>query len=260
MRMLRVIAAAALLAPAPLLAQGADSMVVKTIPLHHLSNIDAVSLLNGYVMNRGTVFPAGMTLHAVTVRGSTRTIAEVEKVLAQYDRSPATITLTFQLVSADYTNRRDAAVAGLDSVLRSVLKFSGYHVLSDAVINVSEHADASQTLSGEGVDYRLWTEVSDVSGEGPDASVQVKVLLERIVPGKPDQRVLSTGVTIPIGHTVVLGTSVEASHAQVPAGFSPQDKRGTVVPQITPAGQYTAGSDKALILVVRPQISFSKKD
>jgi hypothetical protein len=216
------------------------SYIVKTLLLHHLSNSDAVLLLTPYVANRGGVYPIGQSIHAVTVRGSPATIAEAERILAQYDRSPATISLNFQLIAADNSTKRDASLAGIDSVLRGVLKFTGYHLLTVAVVNVSEGSMTSQTLSADGQDYRLSCSLTDISGTNSDATVHVRVDLQRVgmisVGGNRtvDPILLSTGVTIPIGHTVVLGSSAEGATA--------------------------AGEGRALILTVRPQAAPRAKE
>jgi hypothetical protein len=238
-----------------------STYAVKTIPLHHLSNGDAALLLGPYLTGKGGVYPVGSSMHAVTVRGSSATIAEMEKLLAQYDRSPVTISLNFQLISADYTSNRDASLAGLDSVLRSVLKFSGYHLMRAAVVNVSEGSIASQTLSADGQDYRLTYDIAEVSGTGADATVHLKVSLQRLGVTMTDgmrtvdPQLLSTGVTIPIGHTVVLGSSMETATPAVP---NTSGTRGNArVPPRTSA-MTAAGSDRALILTVRPQVAAGK--
>lgn len=203
---------------------------VKTLPLHHLSNSDAVLLLTPYVTGNGTVYPLGSSIHAVTVRGNAAAIADAERVLAQYDRSPTTVSLSFQLIGADNTTRRDASLAGIDSVLRGVLRFTGYHLLTVAMVNISEGANASQILTADGQDYRLSYEVTDISGTSADATVHVQVSLARtgvISNGRVPAILLSTGVTIPIGHTVVLGSSAD--------------------------GASSSGETRALILTVRPQ-------
>ncbi|HXT17452.1 MAG TPA: hypothetical protein VN706_17560 [Gemmatimonadaceae bacterium] len=239
---------------------GPDTVAVRTVQLHHLTNSDAVALLTPYMLGRGGVYTAGQGIHAVTLRGSARTIAEMEKLLAQYDRSPTTVTLSFQLVSGDYTNRRDPVLASLDSVLRTVLRFSGYHLISTALINASERSSTTQTLSADGQDYELSTTVEEISGEGADATIHLKVYLQETAhAGMTHNIILSTGVTIPMGHTVVLGTSVQTARAQVPLGYKPQPNGGTVE-QLPPASQYAAGSDRALILVVRPQLAAAKRD
>jgi hypothetical protein len=241
-----------------------SSYTVKTIPLRHLGNTDAVMLLTPYITGRGGVYAAGQSIHAVTVRGSSATIAEMERLLAQYDRSPVTVSLNFQLIAADYTNNRDPALAGLDSVLRSVLKFSGYHLMRVAVVNVSEGSSASQTLSADGNDYRLSYDVTNVTGTGADATIHIQVDLQRIGVSTNagvrtvDPQLLATGVTIPIGHTVVLGSTTEAATAAVPNG-SGTVGAGQRVP-FRPSPMRAAGSDRALILTVRPQVAPPGKD
>jgi hypothetical protein len=207
-----------------------EAYVVKTLALHHLSNTDAVNLLAPYVIH-GQVFEAGSTIHAVTVRAPAKSFVDVERLLAEYDRSPIALTLNFQLIGADDTNTRDATLVGLDSLLRGVLKFSGYRRLSTAVANVGEQSSAVQTLAGDQEDYQLRVEVRDVRTEGADASVRLKVSLYALVGGavrNAGGALFETGVTVPMGNTVVLGTA--ASH----------------------------GTEKALILTVRPQIASTK--
>ena len=80
------------------------------------------------------------------------------------------------------TKTRDPAVAGLDSLLRGVLKFSGYRLLGTSV------ATASEGESGDAdVDRPAPTATSlsrrrerSCSGEGADASVHLVVELWRV--------------------------------------------------------------------------------
>jgi hypothetical protein len=204
-------------------------VVVKTLVLHHLSNPDAVKLLGPYVY--GQVYEVGPSIHAVTVRAAAKSFPEIERLLAEYDRAPITLTLSFQLIGADETNTRDASLVGLDSLLRGVLKFSGYKLLSTAVANVGERSFATQRLAGDQEDYQLNVELTDVRTEGADANAHLTVSLYSLLPGgvpKTNGALFETGVTVPMGNTVVLGTA--ASH----------------------------GSEKALILTVRPQIAATK--
>ena len=92
----------------------------------------------------------------------------------------------------------------------------------------------SQALSADGDNFTLAVTVSDLRVEGNDASVHLSVSLTRnAVPAKGQAMagVLSTGVTVPIGQTVVLGTS----------------------------GIDTGQPQRALILTVRPQLASTKK-
>ena len=77
-------------------------------------------------------------VRAVTIREVPKIFAEMMMVLGQYDRDPATVTLNFQLIAAENSNTRDPGVAGLDSLLRGVLKYTGYRLLTTSVASASE--------------------------------------------------------------------------------------------------------------------------
>jgi len=119
-----------------------------------------------------------------------------------------------------------------------VLKYSGYRLLTTAVAVGSERSSVSQTLSVDGEPFILTASISDISpgSTASDASIHIGVSLMRdvvpargAVPGHAMSQVLTTGVTVPFGQTVVLGTaSVD-------------------------------GSSRALILTVRPQLAAVKK-
>jgi hypothetical protein len=212
---------------------GSHELIVKTVPLHHLTSAEAMKLLAPYSMSPGGgVYEISPQIRAVTIRETPKVYAEMMAVLSQYDRDPASVTLNFQLIAAENTNTRDPGVAGLDSLLRGVLKYSGYRLLTTSVATASENGYVSQTLSADGENFTLQVQVSDLRVEGNDASVHLTVgLVRNGVPSKglAPASVLSTGVTVPVGQTVVLGTSA------------------------TDTGQ------RALILTVRPQLTTVKK-
>jgi hypothetical protein len=207
--------------------------VVKTVPLHHLTSAEAVKLLSPYSQTAGGgVFEVSPNIRAVTIREVPKIYAEMMMVLSQYDRDPATVTLNFQLIAAENTNTRDPGVAGLDSLLRGVLKYTGYRLLTTSVASASENGNVTQTLSADGESFTLEVFVNDLRIDGTEASVHLNVhLIRNGVPskGQAPSQVLSTGVTVPVGQTVVLGTSA------------------------TDVGQ------RALILTVRPQLVPVKK-
>jgi hypothetical protein len=212
--------------------------VVKTVDLHHLTSAEAVKLLSPYSRSAGGgVYDVSPSMRAVTIRETPAAFEEMMAVLARYDRDPANVTLNFQLISADNGGTRDPAVAGLDSLLRGVLKFSGYRLLGTSVANASDRSRVSQSLSTDREPYSLTVEVSDLRVGGSDASVHLDVELWRtigpLVPGRNaiNPRILSTGVTVPMGQTVVLGTTAASDSV----------------------GQ------RALILTVRPQLVPTKK-
>jgi hypothetical protein len=242
--------------------------IVQTVPLHHLSSTDAVKLLEPYVQTPGGGVFGVSNVRAVTIKEVQETFMQIRQVLERYDRDPASLTLNFQLIAADNGGKRDNSVSGLDSLLRNVLKFSGYHLLGTAVVNVMERNSAQQTLSADGQDYKLYYEVQDVTLDASGAgSVQLRVSLQKtgtyVVSGSPmhDPILLSTGVTIPIGNTVVLGTAVESARPAVMGGAQ-GGARGSSSPLYVIDGvvQPQEGArDKALILTVRPQLT-SRRD
>jgi hypothetical protein len=214
---------------------GGTEFVVKTVPLHHLSSAEAVKLLSPYVQTPGGgVFEVSYNVRAVTIREVAKIYNDMMAVLGQYDRERGNVTLYFQLIAAESTTVRDPAVAGLDSLLRGVLKFSGYRLLSTTVAGAGDHEHLSQSLSADGDPLTLSVDVSDLRVDGSDASVHLNVDLRRPAVVVANGRalaisVLSTGVTVPIGQTVVLGAAT------------------------------TTSSRSALILTVRPQLAASGK-
>jgi len=209
--------------------------IVKTVSLHHLSSMEAVKLLQPYVQTPGGgVFEVSPNIRAVTIRETQSVFNEMTAVLDRYDRDPATVTLNFQLIAAENTNTRDPAVASLDTLLRSVLKFTGYRLLTTSVAVASEGQSVTQTLSADGDPLSLNVRVSELRTEGSDASVQrfVQLIRQSIAAsaqnngnGRPASEIFSTGVRVPIGQTVALGTSA------------------------------VDGGQRAMILTVRPQLA-----
>jgi hypothetical protein len=209
--------------------------VVRTVPLKQLTSAEAMRLLSPYVRSTtGGVYEVSPSIRAVTIREVPRVFAEMMAVLGEYDKERASVTLHFQLIAAENGTTRDPSVAGLDSLLRGVLKFSGYRLLSTAVASASEGGIVGQAMSADSVPMSLSVVVSDLRVDGAAASVHLSVELRSRWKPVADRvvntgLVLSTGVTVPIGQTVVLGTSSAES------------------------GQ------KALILTVRPQLASTKR-
>ena len=210
----------------------AQTLETKTIELRHLKPIEAVKLLSPYVRSTGGgVFDVSEKILIVTVRDTPDNIAIMERVLAKYDHSPATIRLVFQLIEADTGNRmvatagRSAVSMDLDSTLRSVLKFPSYRLLAQGVATAGEFSNVSQRLANAdgNFSYALTAEVGTIRlSDGPAdqtaGTVNLRVFLDRsgteaIYDGGKSStrlvsdRVISTGLDVPLGHMVVLGTA-----------------------------------------------------
>jgi hypothetical protein len=233
---------------------GAQSVDTKTVELHHLKPKEAVKLLSPYVKAKdGGVFDVGDNISIITMRDTPENIARMERVLAKYDHTPQTIRLVFQLIEAD-TGPRFTTVGNdgrvpidLDSTLRSVLKFPTYRLLAQGVASVGEFADVQQELPtrDSGWVYTLSANVGAIHiGDGAVAesdapkttaggpsvvrtaasTVHVSVRLDR-----QGQTVIATGLDVPLGHMVVLGTAATRSNGAALIL--------TVKPELVPSGR-----------------------
>jgi hypothetical protein len=202
-----------------------DTIITMTVPLKHLSAKDAVQLLQPFVTSPvyanspgGGVFPLpGGT--AITIREKVSNYGRMLQLLREYDRSAATVAFTFQLIIADNSGKRDPDIASLDTVLRSVLRYTGYRLVGVGVMRSGESSFARETITADDQKFTLLMSVADIRTSGADASVKLNVSLQRdkgmmISDNQVHEEMLSTGVTVPIGQTVVLGSaSLDAKRA-----------------------------------------------
>ena len=213
----------------------AQSLDTRTIELRHLTPSEAVKLLKPYIKATGWgVFDVSERIPVVTVRDTPENVAIMERVLAKFDRSPATIRLVFQLIEADTGHRLIAASnsvgAYLDTTLRSVLKFPTYRLLSQAVATAGEFTNVQQQLLGEAdTSFDIHAEVGAIQaspGTAPSmittvgsgsvyidtlatGTVRLHVTLARRWPSETGKSrdIMSSGLSVPIGHIAVLGTA-----------------------------------------------------
>jgi hypothetical protein len=187
--------------------------IVRSFPFRHLSADAVVSLVQPYAIPGSVSVPVGLSL--VTVRGDRQTLATIERLIADFDRPPATITFRFQLIVAtDAPPRPDPSIAAVEPLLRDLFRFGGYRLLSHAMINAIPRSNASQTVGDGAERMRLEVQVDGAETQTAPGSVRIQVVLSRSAgvmgPGNNPMRetLLSTGVTIPLGQTVVLGSAV----------------------------------------------------
>jgi hypothetical protein len=209
-------------------------LAVRTFTVRHMSPLAARELIVPYAQSpRATVSPGPQGVSVITVRDTPAALDAMARVLEQFDRAPAMLTFRFQLIVATDSARRDPAIAGVEPLLRDLFRFGGYRLLSQTAVNASEGSHPSQTI-GEAPDrFNLNLDVESVEVDGAAGSVRIDVSLWRPsnLPATANRDViLSTGLTIPIGQTVVLGSGVA--------------NLGPAMPDA-----------KALILTVRPEIA-----
>jgi hypothetical protein len=201
----------------------------RTIQLRNLRAEDAARLVSPYVRSPGGgVYEAG-AIQAITVTETAPVIARVDSLIRENDRAPAVFVFRFQLIAANDTPGRDPAIEGLDSTLRGLFRFKGYHLLGEGTTSAGESETFSLTIAGGEERFALGGEIIAVRA-AVGGSVRMRVRLARAAgstyQGKPveAETLLSTGLTIPVGQTIVLGSAAPG------------------------------GANQAVILAVRPEI------
>ena len=234
-RALFITALLVLALPAAGRSQDPRDLSVKTFQLRNLRPEDAAKLLGPYVnAPGGGVFEAG-SIGAITVRETSTMLVVIDSILRVHDRARAVVSMRFQLIAALDTARRDPAIADIDAELRKLFKFAGYELIGEGTALTEEMTDFTTTLStqarplgdqkfSEAFRIRGWVE--GVQGAGDARTVRVTIALQDDMQGK-DTDLLRTGLTMPIGQSVILGSA-----------------RPTM----------TFGTRVALILVVQPEI------
>ena len=179
-----------------------SALEVRTISLDRLTARQAAELTTPYLSKEGTVVASAEMLNTITVRDHSRNVERIRSMLSARDASPANVSLHFQVIRATDAGVVESGLERIAGALREMLKYEGYALMSEAVVSGSESATTTQTLDGGGVPLDLAVRVADVRGGSRSGSVELEVELSR-----PQGRLLSTNVVVPVGETVVLGTA-----------------------------------------------------
>jgi hypothetical protein len=178
------------------------ALEVRTISLDRLTGRQAAELASPYLSKQGTVVTSSEMLNTITVRDHSRNVERIRSMLSARDASPANISLHFQVIRATEAGGVEAGLERIAGALTEMLRYEGYALMTEAVVSGSERATTTQTLDGGGIPLELGVRVADVRGTSRNGSVELDVDLSR-----PQGRLLSTNVVIPVGETVVLGTA-----------------------------------------------------
>lgn len=201
----------------------------RTFEVQYLGNAQVESLISPYVymdreQNPGTL---SVTTGAVTVRETPDNLEKIQRVLAEYDRPKPTVMLTFQIIEADGATPSDPAIAAVERELRRLFRFEGYELVAETQVAAIQGTGIRQLVGGDGeAQFLIHSGVTEVRSGTEATTLTLDVGLDAAGAGT----ILETSVTIPAGHSVVLGT-----------GQAP-------------------GFDGALILVVRAEVVGSGMD
>ena len=250
MRIFRL-AFAALCLPVMLRAQDSaravsrETLPVRTFTLRHLDQGQAARLVSPYAYEaNAAVFP-GATSREITVRASRRTLQVVDSLLRERDVPAATVSLRFQLYAA-VDSGGDQLPQDIGPALRSTFRFNGYRMISQGSISTSEDASFSTTLGttgmrGDAMLYRVNGKVESIAGNAK-GSLPLTIRLSEVAPGgAPGAEIFSTGLTVPLGQTIVLGSGAVNKFVE-----------------LRPGGR--TATTEALILAVHPEVITTKPE
>lgn len=185
---------------------GDGEMETRTFRLQSLDASQAEELIRPYVFEEREGAPGELSVSAssLSVRELPENLDRIQAVLEEYDRTPSTLRLRFDLIQATSDSVSDPEIAGITDALRDILRFPGYRLEESSVIAVTPGTISRQMLGGgDGEPYRLEVGVTGLWGPADSLMAQMGVWLD----GAGGQQLLATQVSIPVGETVVLGSS-----------------------------------------------------
>ncbi|MBK7593898.1 MAG: hypothetical protein IPJ11_01310 [Gemmatimonadetes bacterium] len=202
---------------------GADTIAVRTFALRYLSSDQAAKLVGPYVFRsaESAVFDGGSRANAITVRERPEVLAVIDSVLREFDRPPNSLVLRFQLLSSSDSPTTDPNIRDVDQALRGLFRFPGYRVVAEGTTIVGDSEEFTVTMSGESDRYIATGNIGRVTpGTSPNVklNVDLKVAPRNTAPVDSVPRagmifdmmmgsqVVSSGVTMPVGEAIVLGS------------------------------------------------------
>ena len=197
-----------LLVPLVLLVWACDGpdLETRTFEISYLPTHQVDDLIAPYVFTDREGRPGMMsaTEGAVTVRETEDTLAKIARVLQEYDRPEPMVMLHFQIIEADGAAEPDPAIAEVERELRGLFRFDGYELLAETQVAAIQGTGVRQDVAGEsGQRFHINGGVSSVRRGAETTTVTLDV---ELWVGDNDP-VLTTSVTVPTGHSVVLGTA-----------------------------------------------------
>jgi len=194
-------------------------LVTRTIALRYLAPVDAARLASPYVRSpEGGIFEAS-AVRAITVTETVPVIARIDSLIRENDLSQAVLAFRFQLIAADDTPAQDPAIEPIAATLRGLFRFKGYRLLGEGSATAGERESFSLAVAAGEDRFALAGEVAAVQGTSP-GSTQIRIRLSRAsggtFEGKPMEleTLMSTGLTVPLGQTVVLGSAAPGGNTK----------------------------------------------
>jgi hypothetical protein len=173
----------------------------RTFAVQHLQPHEVGELIDPYVYGEREGAPGALSVieGAVTIRETADNLAQIERVLAQFDQARPDVRLHFQLIEADGFTESDPRIAQVEDQLRRLFPFQGYRLAGEATVTATDVTEFEQGLRASdglflirGTVYRAGEEVTR---------------LESVSLTSEDGWRLETSVNVRAGQTIVLGSS-----------------------------------------------------
>lgn len=186
---------------------GGEDLETRTFEVRYLPSHEIRALVEPYVFTEREGRPGTMSSMdgALTVRETEDNLGRIERVLERFDRPRPTVMLHFQIIEANGARAADPAIAEVERELRRLFRFEGYELVAETQVGGIQGTSFGQVVdAGEGEpEFMIRGGVTEVRRSSNGVTVTVEVGL--FAGGAGD--ILQTTVTIPAGHSVVLGTA-----------------------------------------------------
>lgn len=191
---------------AGLVACQGPSLETRTFDVQYLHTYQVEQLIAPYVFTDRAQNPGMLSTMegAVTVRETPDNLDKIGRVLAEYDRPRPSVMLHFQIIEADGAGTGDPAIAAVEQELRRLFRFEGYRLVAETQVGGIQGTGIRQAVgSSDGDEFMIQAGVTEVRTGAEPVTVTLDVALGAMGVGS----ILETSVTIPAGHSVVLGTA-----------------------------------------------------
>ncbi|HVZ47696.1 MAG TPA: hypothetical protein VG916_02855 [Gemmatimonadaceae bacterium] len=215
-------------------------VAVRTFMLRYMNPDDAAKLVTPYVDYTpfGGVYSAG-NVHGITVRGMPAVLARVDSLLKANDLEPESVKLSFQVIAAYDSVVRDTSVAAIERELRSVLRYAGYRSIATGSMITGQGVSETSLSAGSWQLFPIGVNVERIDRAGGTVRFNISMRAAALSAGSGgagSTSVLSTGLSVPFGQSVVVGTGAPLR-----------------LPMMGPSDE--GAGQRALILVVRADLA-----
>ena len=185
---------------------GSPELDTRTFELRHMEAHMAEAMIDPYVYGDrpdapGYISQAGNT---ITVRETPDNLEKIARVLEEFDRPRPTVRLHFQLIEANGSSTPDPAIAEVEAELRKLFRYSGYSLVTEAVVGGMEGSHIEQVVGDAPVEdgWIITAMIGTVRMIGDSGWVQMQVGVR-----SPMRGAFTTNVNAREGQTLVVGNA-----------------------------------------------------